>query len=165
MFCEMLFSRLNFSSKLTSCGHWWLVWGKLNATRHLVFWRFSVDETLVEQLHETWDVHSCLFHIITSGKEEAMTTFTHAPRCRLNWRVYTAICHATLKSVKTKDENLFLSKVTIYKIGNFQWSSTHAVHTCLWYWTFLVWICVPLHPLYTVYIYIYIYILFFFLCF
>ncbi len=150
----MLFSRLNFSSKLTSCGHWWLVWGKLNATRHLVFWRFSVDETLVEQLHETWDVHSCLFHIITSGKEEAMITFTHALRCCLNWRVYTAIFHATLKSVKTEDENLFLSKVTIYKTGNVQLSSTRAVIKTVLYLfsthayvqTFLVCICVPLHP-------------------
>ncbi len=40
-------------------------WGKLNAMWHFISmlfcWRLSAVETLIEQLHESWDVQSCLF--------------------------------------------------------------------------------------------------------
>ncbi len=40
-------------------------WGKWNATWHFISmlfcWCFSTVETLLEQLHEAWDVQSCLF--------------------------------------------------------------------------------------------------------
>ncbi len=40
-------------------------WGKWNATWHFIFtlfcWCLSAVETLIEQLHEAWDVQSCLF--------------------------------------------------------------------------------------------------------
>ncbi len=62
----MLLSRLHFSSELTSCGHWWLVWGKWNVTWHFISTQLkphclSAVETLIEGLHEAWDVQSCLF--------------------------------------------------------------------------------------------------------
>ncbi len=62
----MLLSKLNFYSELKSCGHWWLAWGKLNATWNFVYklfyWHLSAVKTLIKWLHDTWDVHSCLFH-------------------------------------------------------------------------------------------------------
>ncbi len=40
-------------------------WGKWNATWHFIFtlfcWCLSAVETLIGQLHEAWDVQSCLF--------------------------------------------------------------------------------------------------------
>ncbi len=53
-------------------------------------------ETVIE-----YHVHSCLFLLKSSSKEEGMITLIRAPRCHLNWGVYTAICRATSKSAKT----------------------------------------------------------------
>ncbi len=55
----MLLSRLHFSSELTNCGHWWPA--EVNEMlRDISFPRCFV-ETLIERLHEAWDVQSCLF--------------------------------------------------------------------------------------------------------
>ncbi len=40
-------------------------------------------------------------HVYFTLNLEGMTKLTHNLRCRLNWGVYTVICHATTKSVKT----------------------------------------------------------------
>ncbi len=124
----MLFSRLNFSSELTSCGHW----GKWNATFYfhavllMSFCGWNTDWAI------TWGMRcSVMFiRVKTSSTEEGMITFTHALLCTslrciygsdtgtgadrgrssqcLCWvseaaprGVYTAICHATSKTVKT----------------------------------------------------------------
>ncbi len=101
----MLFSRLHFSSELASCRHWWLAWGKWNALWHFVYklfyWHLSVVETQIAQLRVAWDVNVCLFCVKTSIKEEGSITFTRSPRCRFNYCVFTAICLATLQSIKT----------------------------------------------------------------
>ncbi len=135
---------LHFSNELTSCGHWWLAWGKLNATWHLVYKLFywAVVET-DWAITEAWDVHSCLFDITTSRKEEGMIALTCALCSCSNWGIYTAICGTTSKSVKMafivwiswinghnlKNETLFLIKSNkIYcKTVNFQSSSTRAL--------------------------------------
>ncbi len=70
IFGEMLLSRLDFSSELTSCGHWWLAWGKCYETFYSAF------ETLIEWLHDASDVHSCLFGATTSSKEDEMIVWT-----------------------------------------------------------------------------------------
>ncbi len=55
-------------------------------------------ETLIERLHEAWDIHSYLFNVKTSSKEEGMIAVSAAV-----WTedLYTAICRATSKSGKT----------------------------------------------------------------
>ncbi len=49
----------------------------------LFYWCLFMVETL-EWLYETWDVHSRLFCVITSSKEEGMIVFPKAPCCHLN---------------------------------------------------------------------------------
>ncbi len=75
----MLFSRLNFSSELTSCGHW----GKWNAT-------FYFHAVLLMSFHGwntdwaiTWGMRcSVMFiRVKTSITEEGMIMFTRAPLC------------------------------------------------------------------------------------
>ncbi len=105
--------------------------------RAILFWHLSAVETLNEWLQEARDVHSCLFHVKSSIKEEGMIVFTHALHCRLNWGIYTAISHATSKiycliswkkmDIIWKMRCCFLSKITISKTGSFQLSSTRAV--------------------------------------
>ncbi len=124
---------------------------KVNELWHFVYklfyWRLSTVETLIEWLHEAWNVHSCLFHIKTS-KEEGTIVLTRATCCSLNWGVYTVICWASSKSVKTtiivwiswkkdiiwKMRLCFLSKVITYKTVRFQWNFTRAVvqHSCIY---------------------------------
>ncbi len=59
-------------------------------------------ETLIERLHDMFiHVYFVLKLEVIAWKIEGMITLTRAPRCRLNWGVYTAICHATSKSAKT----------------------------------------------------------------
>ncbi len=91
---------------------------------------------LTEWLHEGWDVHSCLFHVKTSNKEEEMITLTRTPLCLQNWGIYTATCHTTSKSVKTafivqKCNDLF---------------GTHAYRTKRRVPKFSVWTRVMLYP-------------------
>ncbi len=92
------------------------------------FLTFSVVETLVEWLHEAWDVHSCLFHVRTSSKVKGMIVLTRPLHRRINWCVCTAIFHDTSKSITFDFPQkmtiwqmrlCFLSKETIYKTGRF----------------------------------------------
>ncbi len=108
-------------------------WGNWNATWHFIStlfcWCLSAVETLIERLHEAWDVQSCLLALRLVQRKEwwqksaarlGSDTGTGADRCaRVNacvgfiparfWTVpeaalqcvYTAICHATSKTVKT----------------------------------------------------------------
>ncbi len=39
---------------------------------------FPASETLIEQMHEAWDVNSCLIHIKTSSKDDGIIAFTRA---------------------------------------------------------------------------------------
>ncbi len=111
-------------------------WGKWNATWHFIStlfcWCLSAVETPIEQLHEAWDVQSCLFDLklVVKRKEWSCSlalcsaqvcragtgadrgrssqclcwvytsTFLNRPRSG-SPGVYTAICHATSKTVKT----------------------------------------------------------------
>ncbi len=115
-------------------------WDKWNATWHfistLLCWCLSAVKTLIEQLHEAWDVQSCLFvlklvvqrmewstlaplctslrsvtaqtrepELIAAARVTASVGFIPArfrtvPEAALRG-VYTAICHATSKTVKT----------------------------------------------------------------
>ncbi len=124
-FCEILFSRLHFSSELMRCGHWWLARGKLNATWHFVY-------KLIEWLHEAWDVHSCFFHVKTSSKEEGMIALragiwgvykrSVSPHQRASKHIY---CLNFLKKMDIiwKMRLCFLSKVMLYLFD------THAYRT------------------------------------
>ncbi len=106
-------------------------WGKINATSHFISplfcWCLSVVETLIEQLHEAWDVQSCLsgLKLVVQRKEwsrslslrgtsrlrhgnrswsrplESMLVLGLYHSTFLIQAVYTAICHATSKTVKT----------------------------------------------------------------
>ncbi len=114
--------------------------------RGILFWCLSVVETLIERLHEVWDDHSCLFLVKTSSKEEGMSVF-HAPHCR--WTeafIQRSVVpnqrapkrHSLFEFPEENGHNrkmrlCFLSKVTIYKTGCFQWSSTRAVIKTLLY--------------------------------
>ncbi len=117
-------------------------WGKWNATWHFVsklfYWCLSVAETLIEWLCEAWDVIHVYFRVKTSSKEEGMialraTVRTEAfiqrsvvPHQRRQNGIY---CLNFLKEIDLiwKMRLCFLSKVTIYKTGSFQGSSTRAV--------------------------------------
>ncbi len=90
----MLFTRFHLSSEQTRCGPRRIAWG--NATWHFVYKPFYWHILCLK--HWLSDYMRCLFHVIASSKEEAMIMLI---RCRLNCGVYTAICHATSKSVKT----------------------------------------------------------------
>ncbi len=154
LFCEKLFSRLHFSSELTSCRHWRLAWGNWNAMWHFVYklfyWRLSVVEAMTEWLHEAWDVHLCLFHFKTS-KEEGMIVLTRASiwtEAFIQWSVSPherAPKRHLLFEFPDKMDRIwkmrlcFLSKVTIYKTGSFQWSSTCAVVKLV----FVRYTCIP----------------------
>ncbi len=90
-----------------------------------------------EWSHEACNVHSCLFCIKTSNKEEEVVTLSCSPRCRLYGDLsrhikecQNGIYHLNfLKKIDIiwKMILCFLSKVTIYKTGSFLRSSTHAV--------------------------------------
>ncbi len=95
-------------------------------------------ETQIEWLHEAWYIHSCLFHVKTSSKRGR---YDPTPHCSVNWGVYTAITphqrapnHAihclnflNKKELIGKMILCFLSRVTIYKTGSSQLSSTRAL--------------------------------------
>ncbi len=107
-------------------------WGKLNAMWHFIStlfcWCFSVSETLIEELHEAWDIQSCLFalKLVVKRREggvRCVTAQTQEPEliaaAQVNawvgfisacfWTVpemalqgiYSVICHATSKTAKT----------------------------------------------------------------
>ncbi len=90
-----------------------------------------------EWSQEACNVHSCLFCIKTSNKEEEVVMLSCAPRCRLYGNLSRHIKECQngiyylnfLKKIDIiwKMILCFLSKVTIYKTGSFLWSSTHAV--------------------------------------
>ncbi len=113
-----------------------------------VFWSLSTVETLIEQLHEAWYVHSCLFHVKTKRKEEGIT-LRAAVRTR---GVYTAICHASSKSAKTAFivwiswKKIIICSVQTEQISTDQYSTEPRTEPKDLYWKFSVWIRVPLHP-------------------
>ncbi len=73
-------------------------------------------ETLIERLHEAWDVLSCLFRVKTSNKEEGI----NAQSCStlpLELRRYTASCHVTSESAKMA----FIVWICWKKMERFVW--------------------------------------------
>ncbi len=156
----MLFSRLHFSSELTSCRHWWLAWGKWNA-----LWHFVYKPVLLTSFH-AWNTDcaiTCglrcsfsLFCVKTSSKRKGWSR-SLALRAAV-WTeafIQRSVRHITehqngiyclnfLKKITIWNIRLcFLSKETVYKTGNFQWavrplSKIFGTNTC----------SLPFHPLY-----------------
>ncbi len=78
IWCNIWGNLINLSSELTSCGHWWLA--EVNECYvyvTLFCWCLSVVETLIEQLHEAWDIQTCLFTLkLVVQKKEWWRSFT-----------------------------------------------------------------------------------------
>ncbi len=133
IFHEMFFSRLHFSSELTSCEHWWLAWGKWNATWHFVYKLFDVFPQLKHRLSD-YVRHEMFIHVYfvlkllvkRKGWTEAFIQRYFTPHQRASKRHLLFEFHEK-SDIIWKMRLCFLSKVTIYKTGSFQWSSIHAV--------------------------------------
>ncbi len=121
----MIFSRLHFSSELTSCRHWWLAWGKFKCyvICLMSFRSWNTDWVI----HEAWDVHSCLFLLKTSSKVERLKLLALALRAAVWTEVFIQRSVTLSKSAKTafivefpwkknynlKDDTLFLSNIKL----------------------------------------------------
>ncbi len=72
-------------------------------------------ETTIEQLHEAWDVHSCLFNVKTSRKEEGMIALTYALCRSLKWCAYSNLS----RHIKERQNGIyclnFLKKIALFE--------------------------------------------------
>ncbi len=116
---------------------------------------------MVEWLRETWHVHSRLFCVITSSKEEGMIVFTQAPCCYFNqvcqFQIRTYCLNKKINEQSLNNQTMFLiwsNKTRSFKLSSaravvkiiLDLFGTHVHRTERLTLTFLVQICVPLHP-------------------